>query len=269
MNFEDEPYVRLFIRDTANWIRMSWQARAILPSIMKKLDRSGLLDLEVDGVEGVATLAEIIRFPFEVTQAGLDDLLSRGTLTARGTTLVMPNFAAAQSFAKSDAERARDYRKRKREERLNETDSSGRFSSSTAVAKKEPTSPTVTSVTTNRDASPSVTPSRTNVTASEGVKSGQNLPSSAPPRQNGLPEESREDKPRASRDRVTARDDVTLPSCAVLPDLPPEEELPARAPAHAPARAREEQRPGQPFDFVAHVASARSSSGQNFGGENR
>lgn len=127
MNFEDERYVRLFTRDTPNMIRMTWEARAVLPWIMRKLDRSGSIDLGASGAEGLEALAELIRMPVTIVTAGVTDLIKRKTLAIRGVTIIMPNFSMAQEIPKTDAERARAYRDRKKAKRLEESDSSDQF----------------------------------------------------------------------------------------------------------------------------------------------
>ena len=113
MNFEDERYVRVYTRDTTAWLMMPWQSRAILPLIFRKLDRAGLMELGEDGVEG---LAVTISMPLEVVEAGLPELLRRGTLALHeGGLLGSPNFVAAQETSQSEKARAQAYRERTRD----------------------------------------------------------------------------------------------------------------------------------------------------------
>ena len=46
LDWANERYeVRLYTRDTPNWTVAPWEARAVLPLILRKLDRKGILDL--------------------------------------------------------------------------------------------------------------------------------------------------------------------------------------------------------------------------------
>src|SRR4051812_34670403 len=115
MRWEDERYVRLYTRDTVEWEMLCWQARALMPQILRKVDRAGLLELGKHGARG---LAKSVKLPLDVVQFGLDGtdegpgLLPSGSVELRGTLLVIPNFIAAQETASSDAQRKRDQRER-------------------------------------------------------------------------------------------------------------------------------------------------------------
>jgi hypothetical protein len=124
---------------------MRWEARAVLPLVMRKLDRVGAIDLGDDGIDG---LADLIDMPVTVVRDGVTDLLQRKTFVMNGSVLVMPNFMAAQEVAKTDAERSREYRARKHAKLVgNAPDESS-----------PPSTPSVTNVTTARDASQNATP---------------------------------------------------------------------------------------------------------------
>lgn len=113
MNFEEEHYVRVYTRNTPGWVRMPWQSRAVLPLIMRELNRkSGTLELGEDGIPG---LADLIMMPPEVVEVGLRELLRRRTLMLEGSLLAMPNYLRAQGWVASDAQRMRNYRERKRQ----------------------------------------------------------------------------------------------------------------------------------------------------------
>jgi hypothetical protein len=112
MDFTNEPYVRLYTRDTLTWKRFNWQAKAIVPLLFRRLDRSGTLDL--DGMDPVGAVAIASELPPEVIAEGLPKLLELGVLELRGDFLVAPRFLEAQECIKSDKLRAREYRERKR-----------------------------------------------------------------------------------------------------------------------------------------------------------
>jgi hypothetical protein len=65
MDWHDERYVRLYTRDTVNWKLMGWQARCLMPLLLRKADRAGCVDVGEDGAEGIAALVDI---PVEVAE---------------------------------------------------------------------------------------------------------------------------------------------------------------------------------------------------------
>ena len=111
MDWENESFVKLYTRDTADWKVMPWQSRALLPLIMRKLDRSGVLETR-HGVRGVAVLVEL---PADVVEPGLIGLLEDGCLMQHERGYAMKNFLPAQEASKSDRLRAKESRERRRE----------------------------------------------------------------------------------------------------------------------------------------------------------
>lgn len=112
MRWADERYVRLYTRDTVGWKMLPWQGRALLPLILRKVDRAGILELGEDGVEGLSALLDM---PMDVVQPGLEALLKRGVLTQSGVRLVVPNFLEAQEATSSGAQRQREHRAKARD----------------------------------------------------------------------------------------------------------------------------------------------------------
>lgn len=118
MRWEDERYVRLYTKDTATWKLLCWQAKCLLPLLLRKVDRAGIADIGDDLVEGVAALVDM---PPELVVAGLHGdgvrhgLLTREVFVARGPLLVMPNYIEAQEAKQSDAARQRAHRERARD----------------------------------------------------------------------------------------------------------------------------------------------------------
>lgn len=114
MNFEDERYVRLYTRDTTTWKLWSWQARFVFMSLIRKVDRAGILEVGDDGVEGLAAVLEI---PLDIVELGLAIITkknSKGEATVEWSEgrIGIPNFIPAQECRSTDAKRARDYRER-------------------------------------------------------------------------------------------------------------------------------------------------------------
>ena len=146
MRWEDERYVRLYTRDTATWKLLSWQGRALLPLLLRKADRLGLVDLEGDSVEGVAALVDI---PPEVVAPGLtgpNGLLARGVVVEVPGGLAFPRYTEAQEARASDRLRAQDYRARKAITHRDEASRTvtDRHDSSHGVTRRHPASHGVT-----------------------------------------------------------------------------------------------------------------------------
>ncbi len=119
MRWEDERYVKLYTRDTVEWLARSFEAQALIPLVMRKLNRSGQLKLGRFGLKAVAiSIGHASRF--EELKPGLEELLADGTFVIEGTpeegqTLTMPEFVAAQEAISSGARRTRTWRERKRD----------------------------------------------------------------------------------------------------------------------------------------------------------
>lgn len=117
VRWEDERYVRLYTRDTATWKLLPWQGRALLPLLLRKCDRAGIVEAGDDLLEGVAALVDL---PLDVVEVGLPALLRRGVVVARGEVMVFPNFLSAQEAKASDKVRAKEYRERSRRHALSD-----------------------------------------------------------------------------------------------------------------------------------------------------
>lgn len=113
MDFANEAYVRLYVRDSTNWKRMNWQAKALLPLLLRKVDRAGILPLEGGDPTAVAALHS--ELPIEVVAEGLPKLLELGTVVAGELGLLFPKFIDAQEASKTDKQRQRECRERRRD----------------------------------------------------------------------------------------------------------------------------------------------------------
>lgn len=111
MRWEDERYVRLFVRDTTTWKLLPWQAKCLLPLILRKLDRSGLAEVGKTPERGIAALIDV---PEELVKEGLPALLREEIFLLQGGVLSMPNFVAAQECLSSSAQRKRAQREKLR-----------------------------------------------------------------------------------------------------------------------------------------------------------
>ncbi len=113
MRFEDEQYVRFYKRDTTSWLMLPWQARCVLPLILKACDRAGIIDLGNDGWEG---LAVTIKVPVDFVEAAMPEILKRKILVLRNDgILVWPKFIEGQEAKQSDKARQKAARDRARD----------------------------------------------------------------------------------------------------------------------------------------------------------
>jgi hypothetical protein len=122
VRWEEERYVKLYTRDTADWLALPWQAQGLFALILRKVDKAGILALGKHGRRGLAAhLGGASAWP-EI-EPHLDTLIADGCVTIRDGALVIPNFTAAQEAAQSTAARKRAQRERDHTESQNVTDS--------------------------------------------------------------------------------------------------------------------------------------------------
>jgi hypothetical protein len=113
MDWSDEHYVKLFTRDTVTWRSWPWQARALFPLMLRKVDNTGFFDVGKKQPE--LALAIMVELPSEVVGPGLEAVLADGTVELVEGRLLLPNFVDAQESRKTNKAKARDYRNRKRD----------------------------------------------------------------------------------------------------------------------------------------------------------
>lgn len=113
MRWEDERYVRVYTRDTAEWLALGWEGQALAMMLLRKCDRAGIVHIGKAGVRGLAALVGV---PLDVVERTLPLLLEDGMLQATAGGYVFPNFIAAQETRSSDAQRKRDQRERDRDQ---------------------------------------------------------------------------------------------------------------------------------------------------------
>lgn len=114
LRWEDERYVRLYTRDTVDWLGLSFEAQGLLALILRKVDRAGILQLGRHGKRGVAiALGHAGRW--KVIEAALEELLQDGCVEVQGSILIFRNYMEAQEAAQSDRARQREHRARARE----------------------------------------------------------------------------------------------------------------------------------------------------------
>ena len=113
MDWANERYVRLYTRDTLTWRRWSWESRAVFCLLLRKVDRSGVMDTESMGAaEAIAIMADV---PPSVAESALVEWEMTGSVVVVDGQITIPTFLDAQEAAQSDAQRARDSRARRRD----------------------------------------------------------------------------------------------------------------------------------------------------------
>jgi hypothetical protein len=114
MDWPNEPYVRVYTRDTDDDLALSWEARALWDRLMRKFDRSGFIETK----RGARGLAAIALQPLPVVERVLPELLADGRLVAVEGGFVAPNYVDAQTASKSDRLRQQEARDRRRSQKL-------------------------------------------------------------------------------------------------------------------------------------------------------
>lgn len=117
MEWGDEPWVKLYRRDTADWLLLSWKARGLFYSLLRVVNRAGVLELGKTGKRAVAVLLGAGAEWKEIVDA-LEELVADGCVQVNGASLVIPNFVEAQEAVKSDKARAAASRARRRDAAL-------------------------------------------------------------------------------------------------------------------------------------------------------
>jgi hypothetical protein len=114
MRWEDEPYVRLYKRNTPEWCVLEWQARGLFALILREVDRAGILEL---GKLGLRAVAVAVRAPWEEIEQPLRKVLEDGMAVHQEDLriLFIPNYLQAQEAAQSDKARKRAERERARD----------------------------------------------------------------------------------------------------------------------------------------------------------
>lgn len=114
MRWEDERYVRVYTRDTSDWLGLSFVAQGLLCLLLRKVDRAGILDL---GKQGKRSVAIVIGHAGDWArlEPALEELLADGCVRVEGGKLIVPNFIEAQEASMSDAQRQREHRARARD----------------------------------------------------------------------------------------------------------------------------------------------------------
>jgi hypothetical protein len=233
MRWEDERYVRVYTRDTVDWLALSWDAQALLLHLLRKVDRAGLLPLTRHGKKGVAVA---VGHPMQWSriEPALEELLADGCIEIRANVLFFRNFIAAQETPQSD-------KQRKAESRARAADLAA------AATATNPQAPSQ-NVTHGHKSGQIVTPGHT---ASRGVTPGHSVPYRAVPYR-AVP----------SQDLPPSAGASAAPEQAGLPGVEP-----PTPPATPAKKVKEAKKPEPPTDpRHATLVAALTAEGWPFDG---
>lgn len=121
MDWPNERFVKVYIRDSANWLALSWSAQALFLQLLRKVNyRTGLLDLGKLGAKAVAVLLQQVAIWESVIEPALHELLAEGLVTVdESGALAIPNFIEAQTARQSAKLRQANYKAKLKAERDN------------------------------------------------------------------------------------------------------------------------------------------------------
>jgi len=117
MNYSEEHWIKVYTRDTASWLALSWQARGLALEIARKLPQStGELRL---GRRGLEALAALLRAPWQEIEPYVRELIEDGRLKydAKRQIIRDPQHVRRQQAQSSAAQRKRRQREREAAER--------------------------------------------------------------------------------------------------------------------------------------------------------
>jgi hypothetical protein len=113
VDWSNERYVRLYVRDTTTWKRLGFEGQALFCLLIRKVDRTGIL--EIDDAEPWEAASLHVNAPEDFARKGMDKLLLTGVFEHVGSSLIVPNFVDAQEASMSTTMRQKEHRLRRRD----------------------------------------------------------------------------------------------------------------------------------------------------------
>lgn len=115
LRWEDEAWIKLYTRDTVDWLSLSFEAQALWVLLLRKCDGAGIIHLGRRAKRGIAAaIGHVDRW--ETIEPAIDELLEDGCLVIEWERAIAVNFVEAQQARTSDkarkaAQRQRDHAK--------------------------------------------------------------------------------------------------------------------------------------------------------------
>ncbi len=113
MKYDEENWIKVYTRDTAGWLSLSWQARGLSLEIARKLPKkTGELSL---GRKGLEALAALLRASWPEIEPYIRELIEDGKLAydAERQVICDPQHPARQEAIASGKVRTQEWRERK------------------------------------------------------------------------------------------------------------------------------------------------------------
>lgn len=113
MDWDNERFIKLYVRDTTTWKRLGWDGQAVCMQVLRCVDRAGVLD--IDDLPPWEAVMIMCGAPEENARRGIEACLRLGVLVHNDTFLLVPKFMAAQESRPTDAQRQRESRATRRD----------------------------------------------------------------------------------------------------------------------------------------------------------
>jgi hypothetical protein len=113
MDWHDETWVKLYRRNTTDWLALSVGARGLFCLLLRAVNRKGALDL---GKTGLRAVAVHMRGEWKEIEPCLRELLDDGCVQVDGYSLMIRNFVVAQEAVQSERARQKAHRERLKSE---------------------------------------------------------------------------------------------------------------------------------------------------------
>lgn len=137
MRWSDERWIKVYTRDTGDWLALGWEAQALFLLALRKADAAGVVRTGKMRSRGLAGMTGV---PLDVVERAAPLLLEDGCLRESDGGYIIPNFMAAQEARTSDAQRKREQRERDRADAMASgmpPTTSGMVVESMAVTKRD------------------------------------------------------------------------------------------------------------------------------------
>jgi hypothetical protein len=144
MNFEDEPYVRVYTRKTLTHKLLGWEGRTVMRLMIDDFDPAGVFEIRGDAAHCISAVTDL---PIEIVRVGLARLIETETWVVTTRAITWPTYEEAQNCVRSDRLRQRASRKARAEKSVTDV-----------TLPVTPKPAPVTDVTSGHEMSPSLPP---------------------------------------------------------------------------------------------------------------
>lgn len=147
-DWSDEPWRKVYTRDSPDWTMLSFDAQAVMLMLIRKVNPAGILSFSPK--HGTKAIAMLLGHPGHADRirAALEELHADGSVVLAADHLALPKFLEAQEARTNDRTRQEMHRERQRalEQALKSTELDG---SERSVTKRDSVSQNVTAASQN------------------------------------------------------------------------------------------------------------------------